>query len=138
MLRFSALPGASRHHWGSDIDVFDAAAVPEGYRPKLDNAEVADDGVFGPLHRWLDERIAAGGSRGFFRPYDLDRGGTAPERWHLSYAPAARDFLGRLSCDLLRKGWDEAAPGELVLRDHLDDCLEELFERFVNRVADPA
>ena len=28
ILRFSALPGASRHHWGTDVDVFDAAALP--------------------------------------------------------------------------------------------------------------
>ena len=27
IMRWSALPGASRHHWGSDIDVYDAAAV---------------------------------------------------------------------------------------------------------------
>jgi hypothetical protein len=137
VLRFSALPGASRHHWGSDLDVFDGAAVPDDYRLRLDNAEVADDGVFGPLHCWLDERIADGKSHGFFRPYDRDRGGTAPERWHLSYAPAAQAFLGRLSCDLLRRAWDEVAAGELALRDCLDDCLEELFERFVARVADP-
>ena len=137
VLRFSALPGASRHHWGSDLDVFDAAAVPADYRLRLDAAEVADDGVFGPLHCWLDERIASGTSHGFFRPYDLDRGGTAPERWHLSYAPAARTFLGRLSCDLLRRAWDEAGIGELALRDCVEDCLEELFERFVSRVAEP-
>ena len=27
---------------------------------------------------------------GFFRPYTTDRGGVAPEPWHLSYAPVAR------------------------------------------------
>ena len=26
ILRFSALPGASRHHWGTDIDIYDANA----------------------------------------------------------------------------------------------------------------
>jgi LAS superfamily LD-carboxypeptidase LdcB len=31
ILRWSALPGASRHHWGTDLDVYDAAATPEGY-----------------------------------------------------------------------------------------------------------
>ena len=51
ILRFSALPGASRHHWGSDMDVYDAAAVPEGYAVQLSPAEVADDGPFGALHR---------------------------------------------------------------------------------------
>ena len=150
VLRFSALPGASRHHWGTDMDVFDAAAVPADYRLRLDGAEVADDGVFGPLHRWLDERIARGDSQGFFRPYDRDRGGVAPERWHLSFAPLARRFSSLLSCDLLRRAWDgqhlsgakanepaSIAPEPVMHRDQLDACLETLFERFVRRVAEP-
>jgi len=28
ILRWSALPGASRHHWGTDFDLIDAGAVP--------------------------------------------------------------------------------------------------------------
>ena len=27
ILRFSALPGTSRHHWGTDLDVYDAAVI---------------------------------------------------------------------------------------------------------------
>ena len=30
ILLWSALPGGSRHHWGTDVDVFDAAAVAPG------------------------------------------------------------------------------------------------------------
>jgi LAS superfamily LD-carboxypeptidase LdcB len=30
ILRYSALPGTSRHHWGTDLDVFDAAALHQG------------------------------------------------------------------------------------------------------------
>src|SRR5687767_1631830 len=29
ILCWSALPGASRHHWGTDIDVIDVAAMPQ-------------------------------------------------------------------------------------------------------------
>jgi len=32
ILGWSALPGCSRHHWGSEIDVYDRAALPEGGR----------------------------------------------------------------------------------------------------------
>ncbi|MFN2168980.1 MAG: M15 family metallopeptidase, partial [Anaerolineae bacterium] len=80
ILRFSALPGASRHHWGTDLDVYDAAAVAPGYQLRLSPEEVADEGVFGPLHRWLDGRMAAGRSHGFYRPYGVDRGGVAGDR----------------------------------------------------------
>lgn len=30
ILAWSALPGASRHHWGTDLDVIDRAALPSG------------------------------------------------------------------------------------------------------------
>ena len=43
--------------------------------------EVARGGVFDSLHSWLDARMAAGESHGFYRPYARDRGGVAPERW---------------------------------------------------------
>jgi LAS superfamily LD-carboxypeptidase LdcB len=35
ILVWSALPGASRHHWGTDLDLFDANATPPGYRVQL-------------------------------------------------------------------------------------------------------
>ncbi|MFN8580799.1 MAG: M15 family metallopeptidase [Gemmatimonadaceae bacterium] len=62
ILRWSALPGASRHHWGTDIDVYDAAACPPGYEVELIPAEVDAGGMFAPLHEWLDAQIANGTS----------------------------------------------------------------------------
>jgi LAS superfamily LD-carboxypeptidase LdcB len=103
ILRYSALPGASRHHWGTDMDVYDAAAVAADYQLQLSPAEVADGGVFGPLHRWLDTRIAQDKAGGFYRPYAMDRGGVAPERWHLSYAPLARGCEASLDVAILRQ-----------------------------------
>jgi hypothetical protein len=137
VLRFSAMPGASRHHWGTDLDIYDAAAVPPGYRLCLNAAEVADQGPFGPLHRWLDERIADGTSRGFFRPYDCDRGGIAPERWHLSYAPMARELAREFTLDGLRAAWREARvrADPVAQQDLLESRLAALVERFVTRVA---
>ncbi len=138
ILRFSALPGASRHHWGTDLDVYDAAAVPEDYRVQLTAAEAADDGPFGPLHRWLDERISRAASYGFYRPYDRDRGGVAPERWHLSYAPLSHALEQRLDAEALRASWCHGCPGDaLAGRACLEACLDELFERYVSRVARP-
>jgi LAS superfamily LD-carboxypeptidase LdcB len=128
ILRWSALPGASRHHWGTDVDVFDKAATPEGYDIQLIPAEVDPGGMHAPLHAWLDARIADGAAYGFFRPYDAERGGIAPERWHLSHAPTAVDFAERLTPELLH---DTLAPTDMRLRDVVLDHLPELFERFV-------
>jgi len=128
ILRFSAFPGGSRHHWGTDLDVYDAAALPADYRLQLSPAEVAPGGLFDPLHGWLDERMARGESHGFFRPYAADRGGVAPERWHLSYAPLARACDRELAPGLLLDSWREV---DLALRDVLEADVEALLERYV-------
>ena len=48
ILRYSAIPGTSRHHWGTDLDVYDAAVVPAGYQLELSPQEVAPGGLFDP------------------------------------------------------------------------------------------
>src|SRR3954467_3747975 len=45
ILIWSALPGASRHHWGTDFDVIDRAAVPPEYLPELTVAEYTGAGT---------------------------------------------------------------------------------------------
>lgn len=83
---WSAVPGGSRHHWGTEIDVIDRAALPQDYRVRLLPEETAPGGVFHRLHQWLDGNMA---SFGFYRPYRAYRGGVYPEPWHLSYAPVS-------------------------------------------------
>jgi LAS superfamily LD-carboxypeptidase LdcB len=128
ILRWSALPGGSRHHWGTDLDVFDANTVPPGYEIELIPEEVDSGGMFGPLHDWLDERMAAGESHGFFRPYDLDRGGVAPERWHLSHGPVASGFEKAFTPAGLREAVET---GELELTPTILAHLDTIHARFV-------
>jgi LAS superfamily LD-carboxypeptidase LdcB len=128
ILRWSALPGASRHHWGTDIDVYDKAAVSDQYRVQLVPEEVADSGPFGPLHRWLDERIARDTSYDFFRPYAHDRDGVAPERWHLSYAPTAARYQRQLRPEHLL---DEIDSPTLVLRHAVRQHWPTIYERYI-------
>ena len=132
ILRYSAIPGTSRHHWGTDLDVYDRAAVAADYQLELSPLEVAAGGVFDPMHCWLDERIAAGASRGFYRPYARDRGGVAPERWHLSYAPLARACADQLTGRLLQECWDcEESAGVMLLRAQIDAELPQIMARYV-------
>jgi LAS superfamily LD-carboxypeptidase LdcB len=131
ILRWSALPGASRHHWGTDVDVYDQAAKPDDYEVDLVPAEVDAGGMFAPLHEWLDERIASGTAFGFFRPYDRDRGGIAPERWHLSHAPTARECEQLLTVDVLRATIEDAG---IALKSVVLANADEIFERFVTNI----
>ena len=127
VLRWSALPGASRHHWGTDFDVYDAAAMPEGYQIQLTPEEVEGAGIFAPMHDWLDSSFE-GDSLGFYRPYGTDKGGVAPERWHLSYAPIADIYAREHSADVIA---ERLAGSELLLLDMVLENLDEIVRRFV-------
>ena len=105
ILRFSALPGTSRHHWGTDLDIWDAAAVDPDYMLSLTGAEYGPGGVFEEMTQWLDARIAADDAEGFYKPYDRDRGGVAPEPWHISYRPVASDYPALVALGSLMPLW---------------------------------
>ncbi|CAM5189250.1 M15 family metallopeptidase [Alishewanella longhuensis] len=91
---YSALPGASRHHWGTELDIYDAAAVPADYQPQLLPAEYASGGPFYKLAWWLECHAA---EYGFFLPYKRYQGGVAAEPWHISYQPLAKPYQAAFS-----------------------------------------
>ncbi|MFA6301385.1 MAG: M15 family metallopeptidase [Candidatus Paceibacterota bacterium] len=81
ILKYSAVPGTSRHHWGTDIDINNAN--PEYFETK--NGE--------RVYEWLTENAPL---FGFCQPYTLG-GTTRPtgyyeEKWHWSYLPLAKTF----------------------------------------------
>jgi LAS superfamily LD-carboxypeptidase LdcB len=131
ILWWSALPGASRHHWGTDFDVMDLAALPPGYRIQVVPAEYRPGGPFERLTPWLDAHMHA---FGFFRPYATDRGGVAPEPWHLSYAPVALAAQRALSLQRLRA---VLAAADIDGRDEVLQTLAENFQRYVVDVDAP-
>ncbi|MGS2718162.1 M15 family metallopeptidase [Eionea flava] len=99
--RWSALPGASRHHWGTDIDIYDAKVMSEDYQLQLQPSEYEANGLFSPMMEWLDVYLSLPSSPHFFKPYQLDKGGIAPEPWHLSYQPIADHYEQQLSLEVL-------------------------------------
>lgn len=125
ILCWSAIPGGSRHHWGTDIDVIDAAALPPGYQVQLVPPEYAPGGVFAALTDWLDGHMR---SFGFFRPYGSDRGGAGIEPWHLSYAPVAAEALEALSLPVLRAA---VAGSPMAGKAAVLDRLPEIYTRFI-------
>jgi LAS superfamily LD-carboxypeptidase LdcB len=132
ILCWSALPGASRHHWGTDLDVIDRATLEPGQEAQLTPDEYAPGGCFETLGRWLDRHAA---EFGFFRPYDLDRGGVQPEPWHCSFAPLAVEALGNLTVNVLAAALQDAA---LDGADVVYSRLPELHQRYVMAVAAPS
>jgi len=131
ILVWSALPGASRHHWGADIDVIDRAALPPDYRVRLLPDEAEPGGVFHRMHLWLGKN---GASFGFFRPYREYRGGVYPEPWHLSYAAVAVPAMALLSEELVAAA---IRTGGILGAAAVLDRLPEIFRSYVVNVADP-
>jgi LAS superfamily LD-carboxypeptidase LdcB len=131
ILVWSAVPGASRHHWGSEIDVFDAAAMPEGYRVQLLPEEYASGGVFERLARWLDENLQR---FDFFRPYDRDRGGVYPEPWHISYGPVSSTALSRLTPEVIA---DALKDTEVLGKELVLSRLPDIWRSYVINISPP-
>lgn len=131
ILCWSALPGGSRHHWGSEIDVVDRAAMPEGYRVQLLPGEAAPGGIFHPLHRWLDSNM---GRYGFFRPYRTFRGGVHVESWHLSYAGVSVDALTALTPEIVARAVQES---DMLGKELVLQRLDELHARYIANVDMP-
>jgi LAS superfamily LD-carboxypeptidase LdcB len=131
ILCWSALPGASRHHWGTEIDVVDAAATPEDYRVQLLPSETVPGGVFHALHCWLDENMAR---YGFFRPYRTFRGGVHPEAWHLSYSAVAVRALEMLTPALVAEA---VASSDMLGKEAVLARTAELHARYVANIDPP-
>jgi len=98
ILHWSALPGASRHHWGSDLDIFDPSLLPNNTPLQLKVYEYREGGYFFELNEWLSENMS---EFGFYRPYQNFSGGVAIEPWHLSYFPISENALKTLDIDLI-------------------------------------
>ncbi|WP_335917672.1 M15 family metallopeptidase [Shewanella chilikensis] len=128
ILLWSALPGASRHHWGTDLDLFDSGQISK-HELKLVNAEYEPQGPCYKLNLWLDERAL---DFGFYRPFQPGLSGVSPERWHLSFLPKAKGFLEKFDSDRLRQILDHS---DLALKQSLLRRLPELVETYVRRVA---
>ncbi len=104
ILRFSAMPGTSRHHWGTEIDL-----------NSLQNSYFAK-GYGRRLYEWL---INNGPEYGFYKVYTSGRvNGYSEEKWHYSYMPVARR---------LHQKYLELVTPSLLKGFYGDSHVEELF-----------
>jgi LAS superfamily LD-carboxypeptidase LdcB len=82
ILEYSSMPGTSRHHWGTDIDL-----------NSLNNAFFEkEEGL--RIYKWLTTHAS---TYGFCQPYS-PKGANRPngyneEKWHWSYLPLAKRYL---------------------------------------------
>lgn len=82
ILKYSSMPGISRHHWGTDIDIY-----------KLNNSAF-ESGYGKKLYDWMQDNAA---KFGYYQAYtkkdSLRPKGFNEEKWHWSYKPVAKVYL---------------------------------------------
>ena len=94
IVRFSTIPGTSRHHWGTEIDIIDKNF--ENEKDLLISKKYEEGGIFNSLKKWMDKNSKR---FGFYIVYDDDsnRPGFEYEPWHYTYKPVSdlyqREFL---------------------------------------------
>ncbi|WP_394205418.1 M15 family metallopeptidase [Shewanella waksmanii] len=89
ILIWSALPGTSRHHWGTDIDIFDSNCISQSDL-RLVSDEYMPGGPCHALFNWMQSHAH---KFGFYRPYQAGLSGVSPEPWHYSYYPSSHSLL---------------------------------------------
>ena len=90
IIEYSTIPGTSRHHWGTDIDIIDAN-YPKPISV-LEEENFYGNGPYCQLKNWMDRYSE---SYGFFEVYtkNPNRKGVKYEPWHFSYAPLSKPML---------------------------------------------
>lgn len=82
ILKYSSMPGISRHHWGTDVDI------------NSTNISYFQKGTGKKVFEWLEQNA---NKYGFYRPYtekNQERpNGYEEEFWHWSYIPLSSIFL---------------------------------------------
>lgn len=125
ILHWSALPGTSRHHWGTDLDIYDPDLLPRGVKLQLEPWEYQAGGYFYPLSQWLTANMAR---FDFFLPFAQHHNGVAIEPWHLSYRPLAEGCASQLTLPLIA---DTLRLQHIAGKTHILNQLDDIFVRYI-------
>ncbi|MGR5299981.1 M15 family metallopeptidase [Vibrio alfacsensis] len=131
ILRWSALPGGSRHHWGCDFDVYARNLLPPNTTLQLEPWEFLEGHQL-TFYQWLAANLER---FGFFFPYQQDLGGVAIEPWHISHKAVAQQCLTGMTPDLLKNQLiqqnqiDPIAGIEVIMNN-----LDKIVARFIHNI----
>lgn len=113
ILLYSSMPGTSRHHWGTDMDL---NSLDNNYFLKGEGLKI---------YQWLSAHAS---EYGFCQPYISKangRKGYEEEKWHWSYSPLSKVLLTEYKkqisySDINGFQGSEQAPSLNILTDYVD------------------
>lgn len=131
VIEYSSIPGTSRHHWGTDLDIVDAFGY-ETTNP-LSHKNYQSGGEYQYLSHWLDQHAA---TFGFYKVYteDTTRTGFQFEPWHYSYKKLSVQFLNQyLQIKLLNINELKSCFGSDIFDDKFISLYNEKFMQGINK-----
>ncbi len=120
IIQYSTIPGTSRHHWGTDLDIIDLSAKQPHSLLNANNFQ--KDGAYETLYKWMNANI---NRYGFYEVYtnDSTRKGFNYEPWHISFREEAKKNLQEYLLIDIKK---ELMERKLLGSDYFDkDFLEQ-------------
>ncbi len=82
IMKYSSMPGTSRHHWGTDIDLND---LNDSYFTNTKEGKI--------VYEWLQAHAPSFGFHQTYTAKDSGRTGYEEEKWHWSYLPISGPLL---------------------------------------------
>ncbi|MCU4674545.1 M15 family metallopeptidase [Catenovulum sp. 2E275] len=124
---YSAIPGASRHHWGCDFDVYDFKAYANPNDLKLTQAEYQKGGENYQMYLWLVDNAE---KFDFIFPFTQAKNGVAAEPWHISYQPlsklAQQSFSADYFASLLKQN-------DILLADVILKAFDYFYPKYIGQ-----
>ena len=123
IIKYSTIPGTSRHHWGTEIDIIDEDFSDE--ENVLISSKYEKKGIFFEVKQWMNSNSE---KFGFYITYnnDPERKGFEYEPWHYSYAPVSKKMLALFLKSDLKK---------LIKKDEINGSehfTDEFIEKYKN------
>lgn len=115
IMKYSSMPGTSRHHWGTDVDL-----------NQLNN-EYFESGQGQEVYQWLVECAPDYGFHQVYTNKDQGRTGYQEEKWHWSYLPLSEEMLKQYN-EKIRSSDLPSFSGV----EHIDSL--KIFQRYVNGI----
>ena len=111
ILRYSSMPGTSRHHWGTDMDL---NSLENSYFNSAEGKKI---------YEWLKKNAAA---FGFCQPYSMKNetrlNGYEEEKWHWSYIPLSsvilKEYLQKIKPENITGFAGAETAGKLNIIEH--------------------
>lgn len=130
IITYSTIPGTSRHHWGTDIDIIDANQ-PQPKGGLLNPENYHGLGNYCEIKEWME---ANANRFGFYLVYTANyhRKGFNYEPWHYSYKPVSQAYLELQNSDEFKSRWAELEFEGKNLMD--EDFIEKYFKYHINAI----